>query len=274
MSDWISEFKIKWGFMPILGGAPEPVSLELDTKLEPEPKVEVKVEPKKEETQYVKVDDLKKLSKQLDGISSAYRTSEKEKKELAKKLEDLESRLSGRQIKSSEAQDELDKLLEQGDWRTPVGRVAEETVTRILKQREAEQNQFHQQNEKSGILESSKKQVRERYPDIDDPNSDTAKAYIKILNDKPHYLKSEYGPILAMRDMEDILDEQDMTNNDAESKRRQRVNATSVRPGTPAKSTTITLTKEQKEFCKNSGLSEESYLKTLKGMSGHSKEIE
>ena len=77
-----------------------------------------------------------------------------------------------------------------------------------------------------------------------------------------------------MHAMEEILDTEDLTNTSNETKRRQRVNATSVRPGTPAKTSTITLTREQKEFCKSSGLSEESYLKTLKGMSGPSKEIE
>jgi len=140
MADWIKEFKTKWGFMPISGGAPEPVQVELEKSEEVKPVV---VE-KKEEPQYVKVEDLKKLSKQLDGMSTAWRTSEKEKKELAKKLEDLEGRLAGKAIKPSDAQDELDALIEQGDWRTPVSRVTEDTVNRILKQREAEQHNAQQ----------------------------------------------------------------------------------------------------------------------------------
>lgn len=255
---------------------PEPMAVELEPKepeLKPDPS-KVKEPEKKEEVQYVKIDELKKLSKQFDGISSALRTSEKEKKDLAKKLEDLESRLSGKAIKPSEAQDELDKMLEQGEWRKPVSAIAEETVQRILRQRESEQHQIAGQQEKARILETSKKQVREKYPDIDDPNSETAKSYMKILNEKPHYLKSEFGPILAMRDMEDIKNATESAEEDAEAIRRNRANAGSLRPGTPSKSKTITLTKEQKEFCKNAGLSEESYLKTLTGMGNREKEID
>ena len=270
MANWIEEFKTKWGFMPISGGAPEPVQVELESKEEVKPVV---VE-KKEEPQYVKVEDLKKLSKQLDGMSTAWRTSEKEKKELSKKLEDLEGRLSGRAIKPSDAQDELDALIEQGDWRTPVSRVTEDTVNRILKQREAEQHNAQQSENRTKKYESAVNTVYERYPELKDPTSDITKTWLKVVNDHPEWHGEPLGPIAAMHAMEEILDTEDLTNTSNETKRRQRVNATSVRPGTPAKTSTITLTREQKEFCKSSGLSEESYLKTLKGMSGPSKEIE
>jgi len=254
---------------------PEPhLSVELETDIKPEVKPEVKTEVKKEEPQYVKIDDLKKITKQLDGISSAYRSSEKDKKELASKLEALEARLSGKAIKPSEAQDEMDKLLEQGDWRTPVGRVAEETVSRILKQREAEQATFNQQASRTQKYELAAKTVYDKYPELHDPNSEITKTWMRVVNDHPEWHGEPLGPIATMNAMEEILDEQDMTNNDAESKRRARVNATSVRPGTPAKTQTITLTKEQKEFCKSAGLSEESYLKTLKGMNNRQVEVE
>src|SRR3990167_3682313 len=257
---------------------PDPVSIVLDEDIEKQPKSKdidpAKAKEKEAEPQYVKIDDLKKISQQLNGLSSALRTSEKEKKELNKKLDDLEGRLSGRNIKPAEAQDELDKLLEQGEWRKPVQTVARQAVEEILRRRDEEHFARQSQEERAKVLEISKQQVRDRYPDIDDAQSDTAKAYIKILNSKRHYLNSEFGPLLAMRDMEDELDLKETEDLTAEGKRRLRVNATSLRPGTPAKSTTITLTREQKEFCKSSGISEDSYLKTLKSMAGNSKEMD
>ena len=255
---------------------PEPLAVELENdevkpKVDEKPKEEAK---KAEEPQYVKVDDLKKISQQLNGISSALRTSEKEKKELSKKLEDLEDRLSGKQIKPKEAQDELDKMLEQGEWRTPVKKVTEATVDEILNRREAERQSREQESERLRVLEASKKKVREKYPDIDDPQSETAKGYMKVLNSNPSYLRSEIGPLLAMRDMEDEMDENHKEGSDKEAARRARASATSLRPGTPARTETITLTKEQKEFCKASGLNETAYLNTLKSMNNRSVEVE
>lgn len=252
---------------------PEPLQVELEHENKPEVKVEVKAEEKKE-PQYVSVDELKKITQQLNGISSTLRTTEKERKELKSQLAELEGRLSGKAIKPSEAQDELDKLLEQGEWRTPVKKVAESTVEEILNRRDAQRVAQEHESEKLRVLEESKKSVRSRYPDIDDPNSETAKTYMKILNEKPHYLRSEYGPVLAMRDMEDILETKEDVNQSQEAARRARVSAASVRPGTPAKSEVKTLTREQKEFCKNSGLKEETYLRTLNGMSTREKELE
>lgn len=252
---------------------PDPVAVELEH--EDKPKLEVTPEAKpKEEPKYVTIDELKKISKQLDFVSSNLRSSEKEKKELSRKLDELEGRLSGRAIKPAEAQDELDKLLEQGEWRTPVKKVAESAIEEALSRRDAQQVAQAQESERLRILEESKKSVRSRYPDIDDPSSDNAKTYMKILNEKPHYLKSEFGPILAMRDMEDIMDSKETAENSQESVRRARVSATSVKAGVPSKSEVKTLTKEQKEFCKSSGLKEEIYLKTLNGMAGNQKEMD
>ena len=254
---------------------PEPAQIELEQDLDPKEKQDPKpaADKKTDETQYVKIDDLKKLSKQLDGLSSALRTSEKEKKELRSKLDDIEGRLSGRSIKPLEAQDELDKLLEQGEWRKPVATVARQAVEDALKARDQENSVRQSQAEKVRLLESSKKQVRDKYPDIDDPASETAKTYMKILNEKPHYLKSEYGPVLAMRDMEDTI-ESESPEPSQEDRRRLRANASSLRPGTPAKSQEVVLTREQKEFCKTAGMDEKIYLQTLKQMAGRSKELE
>ena len=257
---------------------PEPLSVELeqDLKDKPEPKVEPKAkeEKPKEEPKYVDIVELKKLTQQLNGISSTLRTKEKSEKELSKKLDDLENRLSGRAIKPSEAQDELDKLLEQGEWRKPVATVAEETVNRILKQREAEQANFTQQAQRQQKYENSVKTVYDRYPELHDQESDITKKWMKIVNEHPEWHGEPLGPIAAMHALEEELDKDGENIATNEQRRRARVNATSVRPGTPSKTQTITLSKEQKEFCKSSGISEEKYLQTLKTMSNHSSEVE
>ena len=257
---------------------PEPLSVELETNPneKPEPKVESKAkeEKPKEEPKYVDIAELKKLTEKLNGISFSLRTNEKSEKELSKKLEDLETRLSGRSIKPAEAQDELDKLLEQGEWRKPVAIIAEETVERILKQREAEQHNFQQQSQRVQKYEVAVKTVYDRYPELKDPESNITKTWMKVVNDHPEWHGEPLGPIAAMHAMEEILEKDSDGEESAEAKRRARVNATSVRPGTPAKTQTIALTREQKEFCKNSGISEDKYLQTLKSMSNRSSEIE
>jgi len=112
--------------------------------------------------------------------------------------------------------------------------------------------------------------VYDKYPELKDQDSDITKTWMKVVNEHPEWHGDPLGPIAAMHAMEEILE----SKGDGESRRRARVNATSLRPGTPAKSTTITLSKEQKEFCKSHEISEESYLKTLKAMDTRSMEVE
>ena len=256
---------------------PEPVSVTVDDVKKPEaPKVEEKKEAPKE--QYVSVDELKRIEKQMNQVAGALRVSEKSKGQLEKKIEELEGRLSGRN--KPEAVDDLDAKLESGDWRTPVETLAEKKVNEILSRRQQEETVRAQEAERLSVLEDSKKQVRERYADIDDPSSEIAQRYMKVLNSKPKFLRNEFGPVLAMREMEDELRQEGRLDEftkkvvDKEVERRARASGASLRPGSPAKSETTVLSKEQKEFCKQHGVAEEAYLKTLKSISNRSSETE
>jgi len=54
----------------------------------------------------------------------------------------------------------------------------------------------------NSTLERSKNIVRQKYPDIEDPNSPVAQAYIAAIQRHPEYTSEENGPVLAMIAME------------------------------------------------------------------------
>lgn len=239
--------------------------------------VEVNLEKpqKKEEPKYVTASELEEVRKQLNGISSTMRHV----KAIPEQIEELRRQVSQNRTmtpaEKKEAGDDLDAMLEQGNWRTPVETLAERKVQEILRKREEEDFRRKAESDKLSTLEQSKKFVRERYPDIDDPDTEVAKSYLQVLNEHPEYLRSEYGPKLAMRDMEDKLREDGKLDQftkkavDKELQRQARTKATSA-PSSPAsgiKGGKVVLTKEQKEFCDFKDIPYETYAKMLQTQS-------
>ena len=253
----------------------EPV-VDVEEKEEPkkQDELEVDLDPKKEgakeEPRYVKVEELEKLQKQFDGISKTIRHI----KDIPGQIAELQKVISSRFATPTQkdvAKDELDDLLEKGDWRTPVNRLAEKRFNELMEERDRQAQLRDEQNKRIGTLESNKKTVRDKYPDIDDPDSEIAKRYQKIVQSKPEYLANEFGPTLAMRDMEDELhsegrlDEFSKKAVEKEVARQTRVGASAIpRSTVPSNSNKIMLTKEQRDFCDSVGLKYENYGKYAK----------
>lgn len=159
----------------------------------------------------------------------------------------------------------------QKDWKGTVEELAEARVEALLKRREAEQAATFERQKSYQLLEDNKKQVMSRHPDLSDESTVKNKVYSEILQARPEYLSNPFGPVLAMRDMEDKLREMGQLDTptkqavDKEVMRQVRTNGASIPKGTSTAGTkSITLTKEQKEFCDANGLKYESYVKYSK----------
>ena len=133
--------------------------------------------------------------------------------------------------------------------------------------------QVHQQREASRVMEESKQKVLAKHAELNDASSPKSQIYLQILREHPDYLQQPRGPIYAMREMEDRLEEQgqlgDVSKARAEGVReeaaRQSRTAVSASGGkvdtssAPAK--TVTLTKDELEMCEHSGLDPKAYAK-------------
>ena len=226
---------------------------------------------KAEEPKYVTTQELEEIRKQVNGISSVMRHV----KAIPEQIEELKRQVASNRtltpIEKKEAGDDLDAMLEQGNWRTPVETLVERGVNSILRKREEQEFVRQAEASKLTILEQSKKFVRERYPDVDDSETEVAKSYIQVLNEHPEYLRSEYGPKLAMRDMEDKLRDEGKLDTytkkvvDKELQRQARTKATSgaSSPASGVKGGKVVLTSDQKEFCDFKEIPYDTYAKML-----------
>ena len=233
---------------------------------------EVKPEAKPKETseaQYVKMEELEKIQKQLNGLSYMGRKFD----ELSKKFDNWQPQSSQPTMAvKDEDKDEYDKLVEK-DWKAAVRKLAKEeaeTLRTIEREAEAKKRMEIQQ---LTLLEQSKKSVIERYPQLNDENSEISQKYREVVQKHPEYLSNEFGPELAMRSMEDELrnegrlDEFTKKVVDKEVARRERVGTTSVPKAVSPGSTKATLTKEDKDFCDYHGIKYDTYLRNKKSMS-------
>lgn len=256
-----------------------------DTESKESNSIEVDLEDKqdaskaKDEPKYVTVDDLQKIQKQLNGVSQTIRHV----RDIPSQIEEIKKSISQNKgltsVEKKEAKDELDEMLEKGDWRTPVERLAEKRFNELMADRERQTQTENQRQQKLNLLESNKSAVRQKYPEIDEQDSEIAKRYQKVLYEKPHYLSSEFGPVLAMRDMEDELradgrlDEFSRQAVEKEVIRKTRAGAGGL-PATSAQSTgsKIMLTSQQKEFCDSHNIKYQDYGKIARQIQRSSKE--
>lgn len=237
-------------------------------KLKGSIEIDLEKKPKAQEPKYVTLEDLQKLQ---DNVNKAIESS---RHYTNRKLEDLYKSKPVIVAPKPAAQDKdnLDELLEQGNWRTPVETVAEKAVEKALAKQRDEEALKAQEAKRLDTLERSKASVTAKYPDIEDQKSEVAQRYMKILNEHPEYLSNEFGPVLAMRDMEDNLRQEGRLDEFTKKKvaeeveRRTRTNASSIpkSSGTPSSSGKVVLTKEDRELCDRMGIRYEDYARNRK----------
>lgn len=240
----------------------EEVTVELDDNNEP-----IKAaEKQKEEPRYVRPEDLEeKLKKQ----NAQYFH---EQRKLSEKIDKLTSHLQtpAQPAKKEEPADEWDLKI-QKDWKGTVRELAR-LEAQELRRQEVEQSRVHNEQEKRvTLLEGNKRKVLDKHPELEDSASDKAVVFQKIISQNPDYLYDPFGPVLAMRDMEDelrsrgqIIDEPTKNIVDKEVNRRARTNASAVPQGSSANGNKIVLTKDEREFCDHNGIKYDAYAKNRK----------
>jgi hypothetical protein len=116
-------------------------------------------------------------------------------------------------------------------------------------------------------LEDAKQKVLDKYPDLGDVSSEKSQIYLRILDRHPEYLTLPKGPIYAMRDMEDEMESLGMLSDKKSSKTQTEAVRTSraalTAPGKFVEKAgrTVTLTKDELEFCEGQGLDPKEFAK-------------
>ena len=228
--------------------------------------------PKVEEPKYVTSEQLQQFQKTM--ADELKRATAPIGYELRKFKEAQAQPVASQPIQANpvreESQDEWDTKL-QKDWKATVREMARQEATELRKQETMAQQAEYQRQQTLNLLENNKRQVLTKHSELNDETSTKADIYRSILQEKPEYLNNPFGPVLAMRDMEDRLRDQGFMDSPTqqivqkEVARQARTGASILPKGTPANGNQkITLTKEQKEFCDAQGLKYENYGRYMK----------
>lgn len=149
---------------------------------------------------------------------------------------------------------EWDRLVAE-DWQLAV-----DMKTHLSTQKQLQEAQ--RIGEHKTVLESAKAAVLKKHPELADSSSEKTRIFLSVLQNNPEYETMAKGPIFAMRDMEEILESAGAPVSAAPSSadRAARASLTASRsPATTGK--TVTLTKEELEFCKDHGINPKDFAK-------------
>jgi hypothetical protein len=164
-----------------------------------------------------------------------------------------------------ETREEWDALARK-DWKLAVDMAAITSAQTV-------NQQVTKQQEANRMLEESKQEVISKHPELDDANSVKGRIFLQVLEKNPHYVNLPEGPILAMYKMEKIMKEQGMTNDQIygvssaavaqrEATRVSRASLTGAGRMPEKQGRTVTLSKDDLEFCKVQGLDPKEYAKS------------
>src|SRR3990167_1518972 len=177
----------------------------------------------------------------------------------------------------AQQKDELDALVEQGNWKEAVSKLAAVEAKQLFEQqRQLEQQQVELQN-RQVRFEQAKQVIIQRFPDLDpetgNEESPLSKEFNQVLNENQWLLREPLGPIEAIRLTEDRLRAQGVdptkfyaqqaapVGDNKEVVRRQRANLSGLPASRPGKPGTITLTKSEKEFIDFNGIDVNTYVR-------------
>ena len=112
--------------------------------------------------------------------------------------------------------------------------------------------------------------VLQKYPEVEEQGSEIQRMYLQAVNEDSSLLSNPRGPWIAMKRMEEIMEEQGVMPRslkpmiDKEAQRLARVGASTVVGKTSAPNGKLTITREQKNFCDTYGIPYDRYLNNLK----------
>lgn len=236
-------------------------------------------QPTVEETLAAKVkEDFDKLyGSRLESLESRLRQALRQGDQLRTELQKVGQVKSVVAVPTPQAQkDELDQLVESGRWKEAVSKLASKEAEALFEKQQDVARQQQALTERHTRFEAAKATVMSRYPDLhtDTGNEDSliSQTFNHVLNEQPWLLSEALGPIEAMRLMEQRLQEQGFDLRSAQAAttslepnkeivRRHRANFSGLPTSRPPSSTTITLTKSEKEFLDFNGIDPKEYAK-------------
>jgi len=239
----------------------------------------IKPEVKKvDEPKYVTAEQLQETQRKSQAAFFA------EQRKIQAMLERLETGLKPKEVVPATPANEWDEKV-QKNWKGTVEELADARAEAKFKQlrdaERAEEQAERQRNETTELLNKNKIAVMQRHPELDDPTSDKAQTFQQVIQRNPSYLVNPYGPVLAMRDMEDelrskgiVIDEPTKKIVDTEINRRARTSGSAVPNGNgTASANKIVLSKEERQYCDDHKIKYESFAQTKHKLST-SREIE
>lgn len=235
------------------------ITIELDEKNQPIPAE------KKEEPKYVTPEIL--TATLTEAIKKATAPLYYEMRKMPRETQQVQRE---EPVIKTENIDEWDKKL-QSDWKGTVRELARLEAQEIRKQEQVQYQANAERMKNAQLLEANKQAVINRHKELDDENHIKNQLYRQVIQEKPEYLTNSYGPILAMRDMEDKLkemgyiDEPTKHQVEREVLRQTRTNGAILPKGMPpSNKNSVTLTKDQKEFCDLNNIKYENYARFSK----------
>ena len=242
---------------------PSDVTVDLGKKPDQKPDEKPKEEPKLPQ-------DISKLHNTI-----AYQNRKLE--QAMRKLEETQAQIASlreqRVAPVSQDVDEIEEIAKR-DWKLGVKKVVEgdieSKVQEILAKRDLAQQELNSKKAKEDDLEKSKKRVIEKYPSIEDPNSEEQRIYLDVINEDDSLLRNVHGPEIAMYRMEERLRGMGRVPKgvqpmvDKEVNRLARAGASSVVGRQASSNGKVTLSKDQKEFCDHYKIPYDQYAKNLK----------
>ena len=243
--------------------------VEVSVEAQDTPKDVVQEEPKvvvKEEKPKPSVDDQSWRNK----VFAQDRIIQKMSSEIEKMRQRVASEPSSTKAEVNTELDEIDKLA-QTDWKAAVNKLAERKAREIL---DNEKQHIQEQQERLSVqntMETNSRAVVAKHPELNEADSEKSLIFQSILSANPRWRTSPDGPLLVQYEMENELRKRgyDVEGNvtqkvEKEVSRITRASASSLPTSRQTTSTNkIVLTREQREFCDNNGMSYEDYARTL-----------
>ena len=241
------------------------VTIELDDRGEVV-KPPVKEEKKPPVEEYVRKDELEKERRRI--AYEVRRAADEDIRKMKAELDAVKLERS-RATQPTAPVTEWDKKVQE-NWKGTVEELAdlraEKKFNELMEKQEVARVQREEYNKAVKLMNDNKEQVLKRHPELMDETSEKAQILRRVVEMNPAYGSNPYGPVLAMRDMEDelrgrgiVIDEPTKHIVDKEVARQTRTNATSVRAGAAASGNKIVLTKEERDLCDHNGWKYESY---------------
>lgn len=243
---------------------PEDAGVEVDLT---EKKPEVKPDAETQLQDRIKVEVEKELQVRIKPFINQAEQARRQADQYRTQLEQA----SKKSPPAEQTQDELDKLVDSGNWKEAVSRLADQRAVAIIQQREQQTRIEQDALSRRQLLDSSIRKVTELYPELDehagDPNAEVSKAFSRLMNANPDLLSNPRGPELVMYEMEREMIADKQTPRSWQVKAAStsnhvpgRASTTTLAPSRPSiSSNKVVLTREQKEFCDRQGIKVEDY---------------